>query len=103
MLGSQVVSDLELDGLGPAVPTLLPWGATAFRTRLTDLSADSQVLKRRQLPFVAFKNNATLRDGVRSILSDLSGAIADIDTCFASIDPLASESIKQIFLKLSWN
>lgn len=97
MLGTQVESDLELDALGSVVPTLLPWGSTAFRKQLTDLSADLTVLKRRQLPFLAFQRTPELRDSVRATLKDLSGATAEIDHCFGRLDPLASESIKQIF------
>jgi hypothetical protein len=97
MLGSQVESDLELDALPSAVPTILPWGSKVFRAQLTDPSADPRVLKRRQLPFVALQKHKELRESVRETLKDLSGATAEIDTCFARIDPLAGESIKQIF------
>jgi hypothetical protein len=95
MLGTQVASDLDLQSY--RVPTILPWGHTQFQKRLFETTDNVKVLKKIQLPLAAFKKHTDLVFEVRKTMSDISGAVADVETCIGDTDPLAAESIGQIF------
>lgn len=97
MLGTQVASDLELDTVHRVIPTTLPWGKHSFEQTIQTPSADSKVLKHAQLPLAALKANTTLNTKLREVLFDISGAASSIDETLSSDDPLASESVGQIF------
>lgn len=97
MLGSQVASDLEVTRLAAAVPTHLPWGSEFFLQRLNSTTDNTILLKKRQLPYAAFKKDVPRTQEIRAILQDLKPAIADVEACIATQDSLANESIQQIF------
>jgi hypothetical protein len=97
MLGTQVVSDLDLDKTQSVIPTRLKWGADAFQKCLKETTHDAKTLKKRQLPLAALKKDSAVNESVRTILNDLSGAVTDIEDCIGDSDPLAVESIGQIF------
>lgn len=99
MLGSQVYSDLGLAEISTAVPTHLPWGTAAFTKGLTDLSADQQILKRRQLPILALKTNHALLESATDSLKSLAPYTESIDSILQhekENDQLRTESIGQI-------
>jgi hypothetical protein len=95
MLGSQVASDLDLGNY--RISTLLPWGHTQFQKRLGETQDDVKKLKKIQLPLAAFKKHTDLNTEVRETLKGLSDAVADVEICIGETDPMAEESIKQIF------
>ena len=100
MLGSQVQSDLGLAEIHAAIPTQLPWGSAAFTKGLADLSADSKVLRKRQLPLLALKLNSKITETAADCLKDLAPHVESIDKVLQhekENDPLRAESIGQVF------
>jgi len=99
MLGPQVQSDLGFADIHTAVPTQLPWGSAAFTKGLTNLSADSAALRKRQLPLLALKLNKPLADSAATCLKELVPHVESIDKVLQhekENDPLRTESIGQI-------
>lgn len=95
MLGSQVASDLDLENY--QIPTLLTWGHTVFHKRLQETTDNIKTLKQTQLPLAALKFNNNINEKVRLILESIKTDVKDVETCISESDPLAEESIKQIF------
>ena len=95
MLGSQVASDLDLENF--RIPAHLPWGQSEFRKRLSETTDDVKKIKRVQLPLAALRKHTDINTEIRKNISNLKEAVSDVETCIGSVDPLAEESIKQIF------
>lgn len=100
MLGAQVQSDLAFDSI--PLDTHTPWGLDAFRTGLTDCSADLRTLRKRQLPLLALRANPSLSTTLSETLSALQDRCdtAAITECSRPCsDPRTQDTLQQIV----WN
>jgi hypothetical protein len=63
-LGSQVISDLELDKLSSVLPLKTSWGKDEFYNGLVTYSASIREIKQRQLPLLALRNEPVIRTSI---------------------------------------
>lgn len=95
MLGNQVASDLDL--VNYRIPSLLPWGQNIFKKRLFETTDDVKKLKNIQLPLAALQKHSEITTDIKKSLEKITTAVSDVETCIGTVEPLAEESIKQIF------
>ena len=96
MLGDQVVSDLDLDNLHKVLPLKTTWGQQTFQNRLTDITADSSIIKRRQLPIMSLRIEKEICTSIVEKLETLSYRTVYIDDALNNTDERISESVSQI-------
>jgi len=96
MLGSQVVSDLDLDNIHNVVPLKTVWGQESFQKGLIDITADAKTIKRRQLPIMALRIESSVSKSIADILGTLSERTAYIDDALENTDSRVAESVSQI-------
>lgn len=99
MLGTQVASDLDLDTVNNVVPLQTKWGKEYFRIGLTDITADAQEIKRRQLPIMALRLEPTICKSIVKTLETLNDKTTHVDDALENTDNRVSESVSQILWK----
>ena len=99
MLGTQVSSDLDLENVNSVISLQTNWGKEYFRIGLTDSTADSLEIKRRQLPIMALRLEPTVCKSIVKILGSLSDKTSYIDDALQNRDNRVSESVAQILWK----
>ena len=97
MLGSQVVSDLDLNTLD--IPLQTTWGKLQFQAGLTDVTGDPAVIKRRQLPLMVLRIEPTICKSIINDLKTIKDSTVAIDDALENTDPRISESVSQILWK----
>lgn len=77
MLDTNVQSDLELATLHTIIPLKTNWGKTHFTETLTQTTANSAELKRRQLPLLGLRNLPDVRNRISRALETVETALID--------------------------
>ena len=72
IVGEHVVSDLDLTTISSFVPLKTTWGHAEFQTQLMNPTDDMSVIKRRQLPLMAFRRHLPITMSIASKLATLN-------------------------------
>lgn len=97
MLGNQVANDLNLINIESKIPSQLPWGKHEFTKQLLNPTSHAAIIKRRQLPLLAFRNDVQLQTSICAILQSLAPHIQTIEDCLKPKDSIHIQAFQQIF------
>jgi hypothetical protein len=95
MLGSQVVSDLQLNDLHKHIPFRTEWGKDAFQEGLNDVRTTPKDIKRKQLPLLGLRSEP-VRNFILHELKNMAEDTNIVDDCLDNEDERIYESVEQI-------
>lgn len=101
IVGEHVVSDLDLTTISSFVPLKTTWGHTEFQTQLMNPTDDMSIIKRRQLPLMAFRRHLPVTTAIASKLATVNSNTSSVDDVLNNTDPRITESALQILWKPS--
>ena len=104
MLGNTVLEDLEVEGVKEALQFKTPYGSSTFLKEIQNVSSDPNVLRKRQLPFLALRASVNVTAKLQELLTTLDTTCLDNFT--VPKDELQSTALNQVFMdsdgKFSW-